>query len=96
MGTWTTNVRIGVGEYRTSRAPDELIAAAERRVRRALLGATDPDAEIVMGWQTVIPADGRVRAAGEHRPGDTHQAWTPGEDIPDTATELVCRGRAVT
>ena len=96
MGAWTTNVRIGVGEYQTSHAPDEELAIAERRVRTALLGAAaDPDITVAVGWQSVIPGTDRT-ASPFHVNGDTYLAWSPGEDIPDRATELVCRGRTVT
>jgi hypothetical protein len=97
VGTWTTHYRIPAQEYRQADQPrrDELITGTERRVRSALRGATDHDVEITMWWGAVIPGSDPT-ASEFHVHGNVTVGWTPGEDVPEAAAELVCRGRTVT
>lgn len=98
MGSWTTHYRIDATHYRAADEArrDELITETERRVRVALRGAAgDPDVVITTGWQASIPGSDPT-ASHFHVNGDRVNAWTPGEDVPEDAAELVCRGRTVT
>ena len=98
MGGWTTHYRIPVQEWRQAdeRHRDALITGAEQRVRVALRGAAaDPDVEVSTFWQYVTPGSDPT-ASEFHVHGNTVTAWTPGEDVPEAAAELLCRGRTVT
>jgi hypothetical protein len=97
MGSWTTHYRIPAQEYRQADEPrrDELITGTEQRVRTVLRSAADHDVEISTWWRYVIP--GIDPTASEfHVHGETSVQWAPGEDVPEAAAELVCRGRTVT
>lgn len=97
MSTWTTNYRIPVQEWRQAdeQHRDTLITGTERRVRVALRGAVDHDVEVSTWWSYAIPGTDPT-ASPYHVHGETSVQWTPGEDVPETAAELICRGRTVT
>lgn len=98
MGSWTTHCRIPAQEYRQGDEArrDALITGAERRVRIALRSAADhDDVEITTAWRYVLPGSDPT-ASEFHVHGETSVGWIPGEDVPDAAAELVCRGRTVT
>ena len=97
MSSWMTNVRIPVQEWRQAdeQRRDELIYAADRRVRVTLKSATDHDVEVTTWWAYVIPGSDPT-ASEFHVNGPTVTAWTPSEDVPEAAAELLCRGRTVT
>ena len=98
MGSWTTHYRIPAQEYRQGDADrrEEIITRTEQRVRTVLRGAaTDPDIEITIAWQAAIPGSDPT-ASEFHVHGETSVLWAPGEDVPEAAAELVCRGRTVT
>ena len=48
-----------------------------------------------MWWAYVIPGSDPT-ASEFHVRGNTVITWAPGEDVPEAAAELVCRGRTVT
>ena len=98
MGTWTTHYRIDAQHYRAADPPhlEELITGTEQRVRTALRGAAaDPDVEVTIAWQAAIPGSDPT-ASEFHVHGDTSVQWVPGDELPEAAAELVCRGRTVT
>jgi hypothetical protein len=97
MSSWTTHCRIPAQEYRQAdeQRREELITTTERRVRTTLRGALDHDVEIATGWHaSVVGTD--PTASEFHVNGPRAVDWTPGQDVPDAAAELVCRGRTVT
>jgi len=98
MGSWTTHYRIDAAHYRAADEArrDELITETERRIRTVLRGAAaDPDVEITVFWAASIV--GTDPTASEfHVNGPRSVDWTPGQDVPGAAAELVCRGRTVT
>lgn len=97
MGSWTTHCRIPAQQWRQAdeQRRDELITGTDRRVRTTLKGATDHDVEVHTWWSYTIP--GKDPTASEfHVNGPRVIGWTPGEDVPEAAAELLCRGRTVT
>lgn len=97
MGSWTTHCRIPAQEYRQADTErrETLITKTERRVRTTLRGAVDHDIEVVTGWHASVP--GADPTASEfHVNGPRSIDWNPGEDVPEAAAELICRGRTVT
>lgn len=103
MGTWTTHVRIPAQDYRDDADPERVISDALHRVRTALRGAaSDPEVEVSTWWSAIIPGVDPTAHEGstDGRPygrGETSVMWQPGaEPLPEAATEIVCRGSAVT
>jgi hypothetical protein len=97
MSGWTTHCRIPAQQYRQADQAhrDALITGTEQRVRTTLRAATDHDTEVTTGWAYVIPSSDPT-ASEFHLHGETSVQWTPGQDVPETAAELRCRGRTVT
>jgi hypothetical protein len=102
MGVWTTHVRIPVADWRESPDVNELIINTEHKVRSALRGAAgDPEVDTQLWWHAIIPGqdptahEGSTDAAPYGR-GETMVTWRPGEQLPNGAELITCRGRAVT
>lgn len=97
MGSWTTHLRIPAQQWRQAdRAHrDALITGTEQRVRTTLRAATDHDTEVSTWWAYVLPGSDPT-ASPFHVHGEAQVQWAPGEDVPEAAAELLCRGRTVT
>ena len=97
MATYTTQAVISVETLQTAERPEYVIAEAEETVRVALVGAGDAltrgeRGDIRIGWLAHIPEHtepGHVRAP------DRWEEWTPGDELPEGATSLACRGRRI-
>lgn len=98
MSTYTTQELINVSYYRRAMHPAKLIEEVEQRVRRTLEGAPAPDGDLLtpagdvrVGWLARIPGDPDPHTGR----ATCWESWTPGEEIPEGADELSCRGRRI-